>query len=787
MNSVLAVARRELKTFFASPIAYIVLGAFLLLTGWFYFSPLFIAGQASLRNFFAIAALCFVFIVPAITMRSIAEERKSGTLELLLTMPVEDWHVVLGKFLAALGMICVGLLFTIPYALTVSSLTGPGAPFDWGPVVAGYFGLVLLASSFIALGLWASALSKNQIVGFIIGLIVCFAFYFIDKFGALLPDWLGKIVEYLSVDYHFENIARGVIDTRDVLFYVSLIAGGLVLTTQLIANIRQELTTKSVASPTMFTLAIIGSLVLLNVLALRMFVRFDATHDKMYTLSDATKDTLAALDDQVTVTAYFTADLPAPYSTISAHVRDTLEEFRAASKGKVSFEFIDPQAQETDQDKEKKREVKQDIFGRRFREPTSVEKELAAQGIKSIPLPVVQEDARGTRDAWLALLIRHHEKKEIIPVVQNLSTLEYDLTTLVRKLTRPKTPVIGLLQGHDEPKQQDKLRNLTSLLSQQYEVRPIELGAAERFAPEIDALFILGPERPLQPNELKAVDQLIMEGKPVAMFLDSMHLDLRTWEQKPAEHGLQSLLSAYGVTVQSDQMVADAQAANIQISEQRGFMQVQMPVLYPFIPQVKRLEGETPVSRGIGDIGFPFASKVTATPGEGKTITVLARSSPKSWTEPKPQNIDPRRNWQEAQITFTGPHDLMVAVTGKWKSAFAAEAGMSTAPGAVPLLAESKGESRLMVAGTSMLFQDEFMGRPNQALILNVADWMVLDPALLAMRTRGLQIATLKTELSEGTRNAVKFGNAFGLPLALALLGLIRWRMRESRRTGIVL
>src|SRR4029077_1930573 len=127
-------ARRELKTFFASPIAYIVLGGFLILTGWFFFSPLFLSGEASLRGFFFWASKFFLLLVPAITMRAIAEERKSGTLELILTMPVQDWQVVLGKFIAALGMVCAGLIFTLPYALTVSSLTATGASFDWGPV-----------------------------------------------------------------------------------------------------------------------------------------------------------------------------------------------------------------------------------------------------------------------------------------------------------------------------------------------------------------------------------------------------------------------------------------------------------------------------------------------------------------------------------------------------------------------------------------------------------------------------------------------------------------------------
>ncbi len=239
MEGTFAIAKREFRTFFASPIAYIVLGGFLLLAGWLYFSTLFLAGQASLRGFFGVAPVLFVVLVPAITMRAMAEERKSGTLELLLTLPMEDWQIVAGKFLAALGMVAVGLLWTTPYAVSVAALAGPGAQFDWGPVLTGYLGLLLLAASFIGLGLWGSALSKNQIVGFIVGLVLCFTFAFIDKFAALLPEALGQAIEYLSVDYHFDNIARGVIDTRDLIFYLSLTAVGLVLTTRALSSTRQ--------------------------------------------------------------------------------------------------------------------------------------------------------------------------------------------------------------------------------------------------------------------------------------------------------------------------------------------------------------------------------------------------------------------------------------------------------------------------------------------------------------------------------------------------------------------
>ena len=538
-----------------------------------------------------------------------------------------------------------------------------------------------------------------------------------------------------------------------------------------------------------FSFAIIGSLVLANVVGLRLFGRADVTRDGAYTLSKATRETMGALQEPVTITAYFTENLPAPYSSNARYVRDLLEEFRAASNGKVAFEFIDPAAQETDDDKETKREVKQDIFGRRFREPTSVEKELTQAGIQPVEIRVIEEDQQQTKRAYMGLVIKYDEKKEVIPVVRGPEGLEYDLTSLIRKMSRIKMPVIGVLQGHGEPSLQDKLRFLQSALSQTYEVRPVQLEQGkDRFDATLDALIVIGPKTALPPNEVKALDQFLMEGKSVALFLDTMQVDLKQFNPTEANHGLTDLLTAYGVTL-GDRMVADVSAANINISEQRGYMIVQMPVPYPFLPVVKQLEGDSPVTKGLSDVLFPFATEVKVAATEGVTGVVLARSSNKSWLENKPPNLDPRRDWRNESPTLDGPHPLMVQLSGKLKSKFASEAAQSAVPGATPVLAEAKSEARLVVAGTSALIQDDFVGqsRANQALLLNVADWLVLDPAMLAMRTRGMQMAVLKTELPDSTRSFVKFGNALGLPLLLAAFGLVRWRMREARRTAISL
>lgn len=534
---------------------------------------------------------------------------------------------------------------------------------------------------------------------------------------------------------------------------------------------------------TVFVAAVAGCLVLLNVLGVRLFARADVTRDKAYTLSKASKDTMAALEEPVVVTAYFTEQLPAPYSSNARYVRDLLEEFRAASNGKLAFEFVDPQSQETDADKEAKKEVKQDIFGRRFREPTAIEKELGGQGIQPVEIRVIEEDQQQTKRAYMALVLKHQEKKEVIPLVQNVSSLEYDLTTLVRKMTRPKTPVIGVLQGHDEPKLAEKYRYLQTMLSQTYELRPVELSGKERFDAGLDALFVLGPKKALAPNELKAIDQFLMEGRSVAFFLDSVQVDLRTFEPTEATHGLAAMLSTYGVTV-GERLVADVKSGNVNVSERRGFMVINQPVPYPFLPVVPRLEGDSVITAGLGDVLFPFTTALEVKQVDGTTATVLARSSAKSWLENKPPNISPQRDWRAETITPAGPYPLMAQVAGTLKSHFASEATQSGS--GTPVIAQSKGEARVIVVGTAALFQDDFMqNRGNQVLALNIADWMLLDPALLAMRNRGLALPTLQAELSDSTRNLVKFGNALGLPLLLALFGVVRWRMREASRSSV--
>jgi ABC-2 type transport system permease protein len=236
MHSAWVIARRELRSYFDSPVAYIVVTAFLAVAGWMYFSALFLMGRADMRSFFAPSpfspSMLLVILAPAVTMRLIAEERRSGTIELLTTLPIRDRDVILGKFLAGWGLVASGLLVTLVYPISVSTL----GPLDWGPVIAGYVGMLLFAGSLIAIGLFCSTMTRNQIVAFIVGVIVCAALYVVYWLQFFVPQAIAPAVEFASVSVHLDNLARGVIDSRDVLYYFSLTAAALVLAERSLAR-----------------------------------------------------------------------------------------------------------------------------------------------------------------------------------------------------------------------------------------------------------------------------------------------------------------------------------------------------------------------------------------------------------------------------------------------------------------------------------------------------------------------------------------------------------------------
>jgi len=229
MKSIWIIAKREFTTFFDSLAAYILLIVFLGLSGfftWLFGSDIFFIGQATLGPFFSVAYWTLFFFIPALTMKMLAEEKKSGTLELLLTKPITDWQVVVGKFLAVVMLIGVALLLTLPYYISISFL----GPIDHGSVWSGYFGMMLMSMALISIGLFASSITNNQIVAFLLALFI--GLFFLIIFDVLSNSFTGSIAyffNYLSLSTHYDSISRGVIDSKDVIYFISIIFTGLLL------------------------------------------------------------------------------------------------------------------------------------------------------------------------------------------------------------------------------------------------------------------------------------------------------------------------------------------------------------------------------------------------------------------------------------------------------------------------------------------------------------------------------------------------------------------------------
>ncbi|MDY6863089.1 MAG: ABC transporter permease subunit [Thermodesulfobacteriota bacterium] len=230
MFRIFAIICREMSHYFFSPIAYIVIVAFLLINGWFLFSNFFLAGQLTLSQFFNITPIVLIFFTPAITMRLVAEEKNTGSIEALLTLPVSELEVVIAKFISAFLFLFISLVFTLSYPLSISLLGN----LDWGVIISGYLGLVLMGGAFLSMGLLMSTLSKNQIIAFILGLFLCLFFYLIDKVLIFLPGFSVNFFEYSGVDYHFRNLAKGVIDTRDLIYFVSIMFTGIFLSSYIL-------------------------------------------------------------------------------------------------------------------------------------------------------------------------------------------------------------------------------------------------------------------------------------------------------------------------------------------------------------------------------------------------------------------------------------------------------------------------------------------------------------------------------------------------------------------------
>ncbi len=441
----LAIARKELGAYFGSPMALIFVGAFLVVTlfSFFWAETFFARNIADVRPLFRWMPVLMIFLVAALTMRQWSEEQRGGTLEVLLTLPVRRASLVWGKFMAVVALIAVALALTLFLPITVAML----GPLDWGPVVGGYLAAILMASAYAAIGLFVSSRTDNQIVALMVTVLICGLFYLLGASGVtnFVGDAVGEALRAIGTGSRFESIERGVIDLRDLIYYLSLTAFFLV------ANVvsldakrwsRGPRTATHRRSATLSLVLVVANLVALNTWLFPVHgLRADLTAQGEYSLSPTTRDLISNLPEPLLMRGYFSEKTHPLLAPLVPTIRDLMREYEIASGGKVNVEIIDP------------------------RENEDLEAEAnQVYGIRPMPFRVAGRYESSVISSYFDILIRYGDQsvtlgfQDLIEVQSagseidvGLRNLEYDLTRSIKKVVYGFQSLDAVFASMDEP------------------------------------------------------------------------------------------------------------------------------------------------------------------------------------------------------------------------------------------------------------------------------------------------------------------------------------------------
>ena len=551
-----------------------------------------------------------------------------------------------------------------------------------------------------------------------------------------------------------------------------------------------------------FAALTVGVLVLANFMSVLLpRGRLDLTGDKIYTLSDASRQLVRSLPDRIQVTAYITdpKDLPSParhLERVGRYVREILDEYAKASAGKFVWEVVDPGASK---DEKKRREV---------------EEEAQRAKVSKLTLRALSKEKLQLQSAYLGISLRYGENVEALPQVMSEEGLEYQISSLVKKLAFKKKKV-AFAKGHGEPDFQRGIAVLKEALSRDYEVTQFDLDGKAAVPDDIDALVVYGPKQKFDEKSQFVLDQWLMKGKPAALFVDGMVMEAPRGQMPPGmsipkmaqknDVGLGDLLAAYGFKI-NDDLVFDRQNYYGPVMYQGRMALANFPT-FPLVgPKDLPPPDALAFMKHQGIMVFPFASSVEVVgKPEGKVVPI-ARSSAASWKQSGFFMLDPQNPPKET--ADHGPFNFGYAFQGKLRSAYASKPIPEGAPGAAPAAAplasaaepaggplkESQKEVRLLVVGDSDLASDDyariFLQAPqfvpgygkNISFIINTIDWMAEDETLVPLRSK--QVTTrLLTSKTEWGPLVARLANNVILPLGFIGYGVVRWRMRKSRRS----
>lgn len=558
-----------------------------------------------------------------------------------------------------------------------------------------------------------------------------------------------------------------------------------------------------------FILIILGFVAVVNYLASKKFARVDLTENKMFSISQASKNLLKDLDDIVNIKVYFTKNLPPHLKKLESDIKDVLTEFKAYAGKNLHISWEDPSEDE------------------------EIKSKVRALGIPEVQMQTFEKDKAQVINGFMGLAILYEDKKEIMPVIQDMTNFEYDLAQRIMKVFRSSTPKVGVAKTDTMPyfdqrmrmqmkgklpadPTEEKYKPIFEKLKENYDVSTVEIGSAP-IDETIKTLIIPGGNEGIfSERNIFEIDQFFMKGGNLIVLADAVRIDiergLQGFVQSPK---ILKLLEHYGVRVEKS-IVLDASCGQVQIPQQVGPFRMNVPVNYPYITKATEagFNKNNPAVSGLSQMIFPWASPLTLlvdnadSAGQADSATpvkasILVQSSEKSWIESGYFNLNPQQNWNSIFAAKQGElkQSILVAyLHGNFTSYFA---GKSIPPKVEPLptdtgdMAEIKlddedkdreiitsNEGRhLAVAGDSDFLTTQGAAPGNIAWLLNIVDWLTLDENLIAIRSRSLVDRTIKNErlgTDKSYANIIRLTNVLIMPVLVIILGLIIFFKRRE-------
>ncbi len=506
-------------------------------------------------------------------------------------------------------------------------------------------------------------------------------------------------------------------------------------------------------------LLLVAVLLVLNLISINLFARLDLTEGNVFSLSRASKEVVRSLNDPLIIKMYFTRDLPPPYNSYIRYLKDQLEEYQAYSGGKLKLELIHPDDQQ---------------------------KEFEAQryGIPPLQVNALEDDKIEIKKVYMGLVLLFEDRKEVIPVVQNVTDLEYELTSTIKRISQKILPSVAFLVGKDGPDLDSELSLLNQALGRHYQVRRINLDEGDRIPAKVAVLIVLGPKKEFSEWEKYGMDQFLMRGGRLAVLLNHMDVDLEQGVARKQDLGLEDFLTSYGIGI-NDDLVTDWQCSRIGVTQQRGTFTVSNIINYPFFPTARSFDENSLIVKDLETVTFNFISSLDSglASSENLRFDPIVWSSENSGVQQAPFDINPYRQFDRSDFA-DGPQILAATVQGSFSSHYADwdESRIETEVGFVESTLTKSPETRVAVVGDADFAKDQNLrGNDNLAFFLNIVDWLSQDEALITIRSKQVTARPLK-EISPGTKKFVKYGNTFGLPFLVIVFGVVRWQIRKQIR-----